>query len=364
MKKQLIALSLLSTALTAEGGQAACVKPPKAAWFDRSECLLEGFAVVKKRNSYGVADAQGKVVLPAQYNRIGGVYRIPNTDAVFHQGLTMVGKGGRYGVANSKGRMLTPLAYKNPFVLQKAFEHGVELAEKGRADYVLLNRDGREILNLPYENVQLDAESGVLAVRNQGRFGLVDFAGKTLVPVGTYDEIADFRDGLARVGVNRLYGFINRKGQEVVAPLYDAANDFAGGVTAVRQGNVWRLLDSKGRVVADDLLFHEIGPFEHGLAVVSAESGQEGVIDGSGRVVLPPQYDGVQTAFTSPDFLFVSEQGKYALFDRKGSQLTAFTFERVVGDNAAARTASLQQDGMVYTFDVLGRLLHQEKVRR
>ena len=354
MKKQLIILAML---LLGQQAVAACAKPPKAAWFDRSECLLDGFAVVKKGKRYGVADAQGRAVLPAQYDRIGGVYRTPNSDAVFYQGLTMVGKGGRYGVADSQGNLLIPLKYRQAFIWSDAFRHGFELAQQDNGTYVLLDKTGQERLHLPYRQVALDDAAKRLFIDNGDGSGLVDTEGNILLPLGSYDEIDAFHNGLARVRRDGLFGYIGLNGEKVGYARFEAAGAFSEGRAMVRKDGFWRVLDTSGNVLPPVLAFAEVGPFQNGVAVVKDEAGLEGAINRDGQIILIPQYDAVQPAFQAAPFVYAYQRGRYAVFDLSGKQLTAFRFDRIVSDSEKA--ARVQENGVFYRVGADGKVLRE-----
>lgn len=44
-------------------------------------------------------------------------------------------------------------------------------------------------------------------------------------------------------------GFINREGKEVIKLKYDDASSFSEGIAPVRKGDVWYLINKKGKVM-------------------------------------------------------------------------------------------------------------------
>ena len=45
------------------------------------------------------------------------------------------------------------------------------------------------------------------------------------------------------------YGYIDKKGKEVIGLKYDDANDFSGGIAPVSKGNDWYIINKKGKVL-------------------------------------------------------------------------------------------------------------------
>lgn len=334
---------------------ANCIKPPNARQFQASECVIDGFAVVKHKGKFGVVNAQGKMVVPPVYQSLGGTYRIANTDAIFHQGVTMAKKNGLYGIINQNGQTLIPFKYPQAFVLKHAFQYGVELAQYQQKN-VLLYPDGTEKI-LPYQDVTLNDASGFLVIRENGSMGLVHVAAPETMrlPLGRYEQIGAFQNGLAKVQLNQRWGYINTELREIIPPVYEQATDFVDNLAVVRLDGLWRIINHTGQTVADNLPYYEIGAFEHGIAIIRTEEGLEGAINSSGKVILEPIYDGVQSAFDNPDFVYVFHQGRYALFNRDGKALTNFAFERLRGDSKSEGVVRLQAGKIIHVFDKNGQ---------
>ena len=51
----------------------------------------------------------------------------------------------------------------------------------------------------------------------------------------TYDEVYEFSDGLAEVAKDRLYGFINAKGEKVIPCIYNFVEKFSEGLAEARR---------------------------------------------------------------------------------------------------------------------------------
>jgi hypothetical protein len=65
-----------------------------------------------------------------------------------------------------------------------------------------------------------------------------------------YDNIEQFKEELAIVRLNSKYGFIDKKGNEVIPPIYDNAKPFNNGKAEVQFMGKWRLIDCDGKVIA------------------------------------------------------------------------------------------------------------------
>lgn len=64
-----------------------------------------------------------------------------------------------------------------------------------------------------------------------------------------YDEIDSFHEGLARVRLDKKYGFINEAGEEIIAPTYSKADCFSDGTAIVKLDKKWGAIDREGNIV-------------------------------------------------------------------------------------------------------------------
>jgi hypothetical protein len=102
-------------------------------------------------------------------------------------------------------------------------------------------------------------------------------------PPSKYEYQGPFYDGLARVKMNKKWGFIDSTGGVVVSPKYNEVGNFSDGLARVRMGQKWGLIDKSGKEIKRPM-FDWIYDFENGKAKVIA-GGSEGYIDRNGNLV-------------------------------------------------------------------------------
>lgn len=113
------------------------------------------------------------------------------------------------------------------------------------------------------------------------------------VKAGTDELVALVKDNK-----NRYYGYINTKGQWVIAPNYLAGTQFSNGLAAVlaRGGDShWQIIDKSGAVKVDctkDIDFVSGSRFSGGLMMISSEGFTKfGFANTEGRIVVQPIYN-------------------------------------------------------------------------
>ena len=184
-----------------------------------------------------------------------------------------------------------------------------------------------------YAEVQPFRE-GVAWVRRPeaGTWELIDETGRTLIAANAgYGAVGSFADGLAWVSTDGNGGWIaiDRANRVVISNGFDDVRPFHSGVAAVRLFG-WGAVDSKGRVVLPmqytgfataltDGRYLD-GFTDEGLAIVDMD-GRKGIVDRTGRVLVPPAYPVI--VIHPVAFLFADANHRWGAIDRSGAPLIA-----------------------------------------
>ncbi len=98
-----------------------------------------------------------------------------------------------------------------------------------------------------------------------------------------YDQLSSFSEGYAAVKKGNKWGYINTKGEEVLPCVYDDAGAFGDGLAAIQKNNKWGYIDTKGKVVIPiNIEAMTVNKFSEGLALI--------VTDGEGPYEDPSKY--------------------------------------------------------------------------
>lgn len=129
-------------------------------------------------------------------------------------------------------------------------------------------------------------------------------------------------NGLIPVRQNQKWGFINYQGKFVLKPQFQLAREpFYQGVAVVNNN---QLVTGSGKVIFQDKSIEYIGGFNDGLAIAK-KKGKIGYINTKGKFVIAPSYEEGTSFYKQA--AFVKKNGKWALIDSKGRLLTPFNIE-------------------------------------
>ena len=232
----------------------------------------EGRAVYVLNGNMGVMDERGKAITKKAYNFIGdyiegrAVIGVNNPDGTYYYGYI-----DRYGNEIVSPKFLEATEYKD----------GVALVKSKTKEYGLINREGRFINKYKYEYVSQYGDGALIFADSiNGPFGYINKKGQVIIePI--YKMANGFKDGLAVVSTedvyNSKYGAINLKGNYVYQQIYSQINYLGEGRVALGMpigdpknigSSIYAVGDTTGKLLTG-FEYLVVGSYERGLTYVS-----------------------------------------------------------------------------------------------
>ena len=175
---------------------------------------------------------------------------------------------------------------------------------------------------------QAEKPPKLFPVRVKDKWGFIDPTGK-LVIKPQFDDADQFSEGLASVRQGTRWFYINLRGQKVIVGTFSGSKwavgggEFSEGLASAPSGEncAWGYIDRKGRqVIAPQ--FYSAGRFSDGLAAASlrTENAKDGFIDRAGRFVIDPRFDkaddfseGLAAVAINKKWGFIDKLGRYII---------------------------------------------------
>ena len=245
----------------------------------------EALFSIYENGKVGFIDKTGRVVVVPQFDES---YRMS-------EGVIPVLVDGRYGYINSRGEVVALPEYDDFSIFSEGMA-AVKIGDK----WGYIDKNGRLQIAAQFKMAGNFSE-GLANVNINGLYGFIDKTGRFVIePI--YREAHSFSDGLALVRPQSSFrGFINMKGEELIAasPLRSYLR-FSEGLCRFSEGSYESLkygyMDKKGDEVIG-LRFDDAGYFHDGLAY--AKIGDiEGYIDVKGEWAFISQYDEIKHYYT------------------------------------------------------------------
>lgn len=279
--------------------------------YEEAQYFSQGLAGVAIKGGCGFIDKKGDVVVPLKYRNVKpfseGFAAVATEDAAY---------GNLWGYINQSGKVMISPEYR----LAGSFSDGMAFVQKisGKDNVVpgYITRKG-DFTPLP-EGMEKGWEfsEGLAYVRGASTGGFIGKNGKFRTRHDFYDGVK-FQERLASVADQPgKYGFINRTGAFAIAPRYDYALDFNGGIAPVRKNNRFGYIDLKGEYAVPPRFDFADSFTDEDVARV-AVNGKYGFIDRKGKVVVQPTFDWI--GLCEDGFWPFSKAGTEGYIDKKGT---------------------------------------------
>lgn len=201
--------------------------------FPEGTPFVNGIAPVAVKNGrwrIGAVNTAGELVLPPAYK---AVY-------FSEDGLGTAYDGDRRThIFDAQGNVLKVIEemYVSKLIVDghvSMFRDGLAFIRYGeQGEVVFLDSALNEKLRLAYDYASYFSD-GLAPVGKDSRYGFINEAGKVVIPL-RYEAALPFSEGLAAVKQDDLFGYINTAGEWVIKPQFDAADSFKNGAAVVRR---------------------------------------------------------------------------------------------------------------------------------
>ena len=126
-------------------------------------------------------------------------------------------------------------------------------------------------------------------ITDNALYGYIDETGKTIIKP-QFLSAGQFSEGLAPVRLNGTYGYIDTKGKLIISPKFDFALPFSHGLAKVFIDGKPFFIDKQANIIFQHN-YESISEFgKHSYAIVVTKAGMYGVINKSGKPIVPPVF--------------------------------------------------------------------------
>lgn len=289
-----------------------------------------------ENGKYGVINKEGKTVIEPKYDMI----QIPNpSKGIFVCANHYNQETGEYQtkVYNEKAEELfskyeqvKALAFKEA-TTEVPFEKSI-LAYRQNGKYGILDFNGKEITKAVYDSIEsLLYKEGCLLVSQNGKYGIINMKGKqiikpeydTITADGYYHDTTKYQAAGFIVGNKTQegyrYGYISYRGEKLLDTQY---NEVDRVTELMDDKNVYLVAFQKGQAAIlknkDYIVKHEYEDVEFNRLnqlFIIQKAGKQGVMDLTGRVLLQPEYDNV---VLTGDEMQAQKEGTTQIFSKNG----------------------------------------------
>jgi WG containing repeat len=277
--------------------------------YDAVQALEGGFTRIVLEGRFGLLDSNGRELIAPQFTflkALSGALWATNLGGACEGGEC---EGGKWGIYNVRTQQQIPPTYS---LILDSSAAGFLLANVGGdCDYrdckggrwALIGTDGGILLEPQYGRISPQNARQAFIQRN-GRWGLFDLARNQSTIPAQFNRLAFVTPTTVAAFSGDSAALLSTKGDTLIGFQYQDFRDAARGLFQYKHQDVWGLIDSTGRVIIP-------AQFDR-LLVANADwvkvwkSGQVGLYTVSGACVSPPIF---REALVEPGRLALVSQG-------------------------------------------------------
>ncbi len=212
--------------------------------------------IVAVNDKYGVLNRAGKEILACKYSGVSGP-NTPSYDSEFLYFELEQKKQGKKQIAlcDTAGKIFLPFTECNSLSPRVSIKKDVANTKAGIIGYLTykdskwgaLDKNGKVVLPISYENVQLTDEHGALSVefKKDGKWGVANSKGKIIIKPKYDDIYTTSDDGIKyfRVEKDGKHGVCNEKGVEIIPAIYNEMVFLSSGKYTTKIGSEYVKID-------------------------------------------------------------------------------------------------------------------------
>ncbi|MDO8586340.1 MAG: WG repeat-containing protein [Armatimonadota bacterium] len=292
----------------------------------------EGLAPAWKGEGFGFIDKTGAMVVVSPFDASTGG---------FHSGLAKTNIGSRYGYINEAGKVVIPQQFPNA----EAFSEGLAAVQFHTASgyswktWGYIDTTGRMVIKSQFM-MAFNFRNGFARVRGDINWGVIDKTGKFALEL-QFRDIGWLTDKVIAAkpttgAAKNLWGFFDWSGKAVLEPRFESASFLGDSLAIVKKGGKYGVVDASGALVIPTQYDDTGWLFSEGLLPVSVGS-KFGFIDAAGKQIVDPQYDAV-AGFTPDGLCAVKVADKWGFIDRNNTPVIPPRYDTAVcfSENLAA----------------------------
>jgi len=212
------------------------------------------FGLISRHYGMSLIDKSGKRITNKVYTQIDD----------FKDGYAQVKEGNKFGLIDSLGNLCIPIKYK---ALRWNNQYKLMIAERGqRKSRIYKLENSKMRLMGTYDKIGSFSE-GYAWVKNHGKFGYIDSTGSLRDEI-EFDFAGDFNCGIAKVGINRKFGYKKHDGK-AVDYKYVECSDFRYNFGVVKLGRTAICLDtSLNRTKMPKIIEENVQSYAHNRGIL------------------------------------------------------------------------------------------------
>ena len=265
--------------------------------------------VVEKSKKYGIANLQGKLVIPVQFRQIDitGIYLYAENE----QGTTVYNSDG------TKASVDSHIAILNT----NNEQYKIKINNENGTKYGVVNQEGKQLIEEKYNYVEYLYDDYFIVSNENGKLGIVDDQEIVKVDIN-HDSLQRIQgtDLVQSTSTENKMTQIYAKSMEKICEMSNASIEVKNDFIKVYNETETKYFTKEGKVLKNT----EVYP--NNKLFVKVENNRYGFVDYNGNVVVDCQYDKAYE-LNEYGFATVKKDGKWGAIDENGKEVVTPIYE-------------------------------------
>ena len=320
------------------------------------------YYVAYENNKWGVIDSSGKTVITLNYDEM---ITIPNKEKpvfIVTYNVDYTNNTYKSKVINEKGQDLFTDYEKVEAVQNYDKQNNIWyettcLKVQKNGKYGLIDFSGKTLLNCEYDDITpITGLTQSLITTKDNKKGLVSIAGTVIIP-NEYEQISaltdSYEDGYIVKNSDGKLGVIGTN-KKILLPIQynEIKNVYENNIYAVKEDSTLKLINTKTDTEVT-LNYDDISEINDGYAIVK-KSDKYGLITVTGEEKISPQYDSL--SYIYQNYYIAKKENTYGIIDKDNSEKVEFKYNYISyvkdADILLADTTSANTDLLDSNFNV------------
>ncbi len=286
----------------------------------------EGLAPFRYRYKLGFINRKVKIIIDNKFDEVTAFYKDAAAVKIgnIHEGL--------WGFINKKGEytcdpIFTSLQtlYTNVFLYNLWTENGIACVEKNEK-YLFVDCFGKNVFDKEFFNAGCFS-NGFAAFSDGQKYGYLNTLGEVVIKP-EFDCADTFNNsGTAPVCIGDYYGLIDKTGKVIVEPMFeDMLISYRGFYDENDYNDTYRIFYKDGTEIINDEIESLRSRGDEIAAVKSKKTEKFGIIDSKGNFIAQPIYDDIQDFFDGSACAVLNDEYGIISID------TDFEFKPLIGE--------------------------------
>lgn len=265
--------------------------------------------VIEKSKKYGIANIEGKLIVPVEYNQIDitGIYLYAQNE----QGTTVYNSNGAQANIDANVAILNTSNEK----------YKIRINNEEGTKYGVINKEGKQLIEEKYNYIEYLYGDYFIVSYENGKLGVVDNKENVKIEIN--------KDSLQKIqGTDLIQTTLTEsKTTQIYSKTMEKIGEMQNAMIEVEDNHIkmyneteTKYLDKNGK----ELKNTEVYP--NNKLFVKVEGNQYGFVDSNGKLVVDYKYDKAYE-FNSYGFAAVKKDGKWGAINEQGQEVIAPIYE-------------------------------------